>query len=140
MKVVGLNNREYNLDLKKYIVLPSDTKKKSKYHLSARILLNDIFKGYSVYEEVKLPGSRTPNKQSVLFLDFFVPYFNLAVEVHGAQHYEFCRFFHKTKADFLNQVRRDEIKKEWCELNKIHLIELSYKDSEEIWREQIVNR
>ena len=140
MKVVGLNNREYNLDLKKYIVLPSDTKKKSKHHLSARILLNDIFKGYSVYEEVKLPGSRTPNKQSVLFLDFFIPYFSLAVEVHGAQHYEFSKFFHKTKADFFNQIRRDQIKKEWCELNKIRLIELSHKDSEEKWREQIVNR
>ena len=66
MKVLGLNGREYNLDLKKYIVRENDTKKKSKYHLAARELLKEIFSGYTILEEVKLPGSRDPVKKSVL--------------------------------------------------------------------------
>ena len=45
MKVLGLNGREYNLDLKKYIVRENDTKKKSKYHLEARRLLKEMFSG-----------------------------------------------------------------------------------------------
>ena len=43
MKVKGLNNREYHLDLKKYIVRGNDEKKKSKYQNLARNLIKEIF-------------------------------------------------------------------------------------------------
>ena len=43
MKVVGLNGREYNLDLKKYI--KNDRSKSSFYHLRARERIKDIFSG-----------------------------------------------------------------------------------------------
>ena len=67
MKVVGLNGREYNLDLKKY--MNNDRSKVSKYHSKARDLLHQVFHGYSILEEVKLPGSVNPAKKSVLYLD-----------------------------------------------------------------------
>ena len=122
MKVLGLNNKEYNLDLKKYIVRANDTTKKSKYHLLARKLIKETFNGYTILEEVKLPGSRDPSKKSALFLDFLVPGVMMAIEVHGQQHYEYSPFFHKTKAGYLKARARDEDKKEWCELNNINLI------------------
>jgi hypothetical protein len=139
MKVVGLNNKEYILDIKKYIIKNNDTKKKSRYHILARELLNDMFV-YPVLEEVKLPGSRCPSKKSTLFLDFFIPQIDLAVEVHGKQHYEYCKFFHKTKAGFLTSLKRDSIKEEWCEKNEINLIILKYSDTVEDWRKQIDSR
>ena len=137
MKAVGLNGREYNIDLKKYIVKCDDKTVKSKYHIAARELLSDMFSGYTILEEVKLPGSRDPSKKSALFLDFFIPNLQLAVEVHGRQHYEFVKLFHKTKAGFLTSKRRDDIKEQWCELNDIELIVLNYEDKIEDWRKQI---
>ena len=81
MKVVGLNGREYNLDLKKYI--DNDRSKRSFYHLKARELIKDIFRGYTILEEVKLPGSVKPAKKSVLYLDFLIPNVRIGVEVHA---------------------------------------------------------
>lgn len=140
MKVVGLNGREYNINLKKYLVKKNDKTVKSKYHIAARELLAEMFSGYTVLEEVKLPGSRCPSKKSALFLDFFIPTLMLGIEVHGRQHYEFCKFFHKTMAGFLQSNKRDFIKEDWCGLNGIELIVLKYSDSIEDWRNQIDSR
>jgi len=140
MKVLGLNGREYNLNLTKYIVKKDDTTVKSSYHIMARDLLTEMFKGYTILEEVKLPGSRCPSKKSALFLDFLIPNLSLGIEVHGRQHYEFVPFFHKTKAGYLTSVKRDFIKEDWCKLNNINLIVLNYAESLEDWRNQIDSR
>ena len=58
MKVYGLNGKEYNLNLKKYKVYRDDPKKKSKYHIRARKVLSELFSGYNILEEVKLPGAQ----------------------------------------------------------------------------------
>ena len=137
MKVIGLNDREYHLDLKKYIVRADDKTKKSKYHLLARKLIKETFNGHTVLEEVKLPGSRDPSKKSTLFLDFLVPGVMMAIEVHGQQHYEYSPFFHKTKAGFYQSLKRDEIKTEWCKLNNFNLVVLKYSDNIDRWRKQI---
>ena len=137
MKVLGLNNREYHLDLKKYIVRADNEQKKSRFHLLARNLIRETFNAYTILEEVKLPGSRDPSKKATLFLDFFIPGIMMGVEVHGQQHYKFSRFFHKTKAGYYHSLKRDEIKADWCKLNGINLIILKYSDSIETWRNQI---
>lgn len=137
MKVVGLNNKIYIINLRKYIVHGNKVKNQSSYHLEARRLLREYFPGYIVYEEMKLPGSRDPSKKSVLFLDFFIEKEMLGIEVHGRQHYDFIPFFHKTKAGFLQAQTRDLIKQQWCELNNIELIVFKYSDDIETWREQI---
>jgi len=88
-------------------------------------------------EEVKLPGSTELYRKSVLYLDFYIPSIRLAIEVHGQQHYEFCPFFHKSKADFLKSKARDEDKIDWCKLNDITLITLKYSESDDEWRQRI---
>jgi len=134
MKVIGLNGREYNLDLKKY--LSNNRRKVSNYHAQARELIHDLFRGYSILEEVKLPGSRNAAKKSVLFLDFLIPNAKIGVEVQGKQHYEFVPFFHKNKAGFFEARARDITKAEWCDINDISLIKLKY-DEPDNWRNQL---
>jgi hypothetical protein len=140
MKVVGLNGREYNLNLRKYSVYKNDDKKRSKPHLLARKVISETLCGYNVLEEVKLPGSTASHKRSVLYLDFFVPNLMLAVEVHGRQHYEYVPFFHKTKRGFILAQARDEDKTEWCKLNGVEILVLKYSESEDEWRKTLEKR
>ena len=137
MKVVGLNGREYNLNLQKYDVKANDKRKRSKHHVRARKLIKEVYHSYRILEEVKLPGSTSTHKRSVLYIDFFIPNIRKAVEVHGRQHYEYTPFFHKSKADFILAKARDEDKIEWCELNNIEIVTLKYSGSDDEWRKSI---
>ena len=137
MKVIGLNGREYNLNLQKYDVKANDKRKRSKHHIRARKLIKEVYHSYRILEEVKLPGSTSTHKRSVLYLDFFIPNIRKAVEVHGRQHYEYTPFFHKSKADFILAKARDEDKIEWCELNNIEIVTLKYSGSDDEWRKSI---
>lgn len=137
MKVKGINGKEYIWNLTGYDVFNDDKRKRSKYHIKARNLLKEIYNSYRILEEVKLPGSTALNRKSVLYLDFYIPSIMIGIEVHGQQHYEYCEFFHKSKADFLKAKARDEDKIEWCKLNNIELIILKYSESEDEWRQRI---
>lgn len=136
MRVVGLNGSEYSIDLKKY---SNQRPRCSKYHKAAREVLSEKFNGYSVYEEVKLPGSVNPANRSALYLDFFIPNANLGIEVHGEQHFKFVPYFHKSKAGWLYAQMRDRQKISWCELNGIELVVFRFDESKEDWRKQIDN-
>jgi len=137
LKVVGLNGREYNLNLSKYGVRKNDVRKRSKHHIRARKLISETYNSYRILEEVKLPGSTSAHKRSVLYLDFFIPNTRTAFEVHGRQHYEYVQFFHKTKAGFILAKARDEDKMEWCEINNIELIVLKYSGTDDEWIDRI---
>ena len=137
MKAIGFNGKEYVWNLTKYDVYHDDTRKRSKHHLAARKILREIYSSYRILEEVKLPGSTSPNKRSVLYLDFFIPNVRRAFEVHGQQHYEHTPFFHKNKADFIRAKARDEDKIEWCKLNNIELTVLKYSETDDEWKRAI---
>ena len=137
MKVLGLNGREYNLNLSKYDVKANDKRKRSKHHIRSIKIINEVYHSYRVLEEVKLPGSTSSHKKSVLYLAFFLPNIKKAFEVHGRQHYEHIPFFHRTKADFLLAKARDEDKIEWCKLNGIEIITLKYSGDDDEWRSTI---
>tara|TARA_R110000796_G_scaffold88809_6_gene191680 strand:+ start:597 stop:1016 length:420 start_codon:yes stop_codon:yes gene_type:complete len=135
MKVKGLNGRDYTIPLKKY--MGNDRSKVSFYHLQAREIIQDMFSGYSILEEVKLPGTVNPSKRSALFIDFLIPNLKIGVEVHGQQHFKYTPFFHKSKAGFMKARARDRDKSEWCEINHIELAVLRYDSSPEYWRKQL---
>jgi hypothetical protein len=137
LKVQGINGKEYIWNLTKYDIFYDDARKRSKYHLRARNLLKEIYNSYRILEEVKLPGSTSLHRKSVLYLDFYIPSIKKGFEIHGQQHYEYCNFFHKSKADFIKSKARDEDKITWCEINGIELIILKYSESEDEWRKQI---
>lgn len=61
-----------------------------------------------------------------LELDCYNERLKLACEYNGVQHYKFTPFFHKSKADFMNQKYRDNMKREKCKSKGIVLIEVPY--------------
>jgi hypothetical protein len=91
-------------------------------------------------EEVPLPGSHKPSRKSTLFVDFLIPSASLAVEVHGRQHFEFVAHFHGDKRGFRKSKARDKDKVNWLELNSITLVTLNYLETEDEWKERIINR
>ena len=126
MKVRGLDGRTYNMNLKN-----NARKKCSEPHSQARNLLKEEFPCYEILEEIPLPGS------GQLTVDFFLPQLSLMVEVQGRQHDEFVPFFHGSKDKFAKSMKRDNRKKQWCDLNDIELVELLVSETEDEWRDKV---
>lgn len=82
--------------------------------------LNDIefesqksFKGCSYKEELRF--------------DYYLPKYNVLIEIQGKQHYEPVNKFGGIEAFEEGQIR-DKIKQNWCKDNNIKLIYISYRD------------
>lgn len=132
MKTTGLNNKTYTLDLSGQ---ESNSKlNRSSYHLKARNLVKKVYPSLRLVEEVHVPGCPAP-----LYLDFFIPLMKIAIEVQGEQHYRHIQHFHKNKMLWMAAKARDGMKKKWCELNEISLIELPFDEDEAQWEERLRN-
>lgn len=131
MKVRGFDGREYPWPPKGHAVDFDDKRKRSEFHLKARDLLRSMYPTDRILEEVPLPGSNR------LSADFYLPWRNIVVEVHGRQHYEYVPFFHGNKMAFIEGRQRDLKKIEWCNQNNIGVVELPYNETDEQWRERI---
>lgn len=131
MKVLGLDGREYVWNLANYHNKPNINP--SSNHLRCRELLSQLYPTDAILEEVGLPDCS-------LRLDFYLPRLSLAIECQGQQHYEYTSHFHKHRLGFADAKRRDNRKREWCELNRINLIELPYNEDIEEWKKKIITR
>lgn len=107
---------------------------KSSLHIKARELIHSCFPTLQVLEEVTIHTRKT----EILYLDFYLPLIRKCIEVHGEQHYKFNRFFHSTTLGFIRQKKRDQEKKEWCEINSIDYVELPFNLQSE-WESIIKN-
>ena len=132
MKVTGLDGREYSLNLNDKVVYANDTRKRSELHMRCRNILNKLYPLYIVCEEVVIPAT---NGSAI---DFFLPELRLAIECQGEQHYKYIQHFHGTKLGFLNAMKRDRNKKDWCDSNNIRLVELKYDGSDREWSDSIL--
>jgi hypothetical protein len=128
MKVIGLDGREYKMNLSGKQILLNETRPRSEGHLRCRKLLKELYPVSPILEEVKLEGTNS------LRVDFFLPQQMLACELNGVQHYKFVAHFHGNKQGFLKAKKNDKDKKEWMLLNNIRLVELADTDDEECWR------
>ena len=61
----------------------------------------------------------------LLSFDFYLPEYNTVIEYQGIQHYV-QKAFGKTIEEFLEQQKRDQIKRVFCKKNNIQEIEISY--------------
>jgi len=52
----------------------------------------------------------------------------IAIEVQGRQHKEFNKFFHKTRGNYLESIKRDLLKRQWLEKNNFKLIEIEEEE------------
>ena len=140
LKAIGFAGRERNWNLSKCVVSGAQTRPRSKLHILARKLLREQFPYDTILEEVPLVGSHKPSRKSTLYVDFLIPSYSLAVEVHGRQHFEFVAHFHGNRQGFRKSKARDRDKASWLHNNDIELVILSYSGTEDEWRESIINR
>jgi hypothetical protein len=98
------------------------------------MLIKKTYPTMQILEEVTIRTS----KSEVSYLDFYVPLIKTCIEVHGEQHYRFTPFYHANKIAFLKAQKKDNQKKEWCEINSIRFIELPY-DKIDLWEQIITN-
>jgi len=106
---------------KKYLI-DWDAKSKSKIQKSTKDFLKEYWEKYIVFEEFPVAGTK-------MSLDFYNATKKIAIEVQGAQHTKYTPFFHgDNKYNYLSQLRRDQDKLKFCEVNSILLIEIYKKE------------
>jgi len=67
-------------------------------------------------------------KGQTLYFDFYLKELNILIEVQGAQHYEYNKHFHGNREGFVSSKRRDNLKKEYCELERMALVIIPYNE------------
>ena len=127
MQVKDLDGNTYNWQLTGNISHGSRDKK-SALHLKTRQLVHEAYHTLQVLEEVQL----VLRNGEYVYMDFYIPLIKKCIEVHGEQHYKFNRFYHHSMMGFIKHQKRDREKKEWCDINNIQYIELSF-DKENEW-------
>jgi hypothetical protein len=103
------NSRQYLIDWRK--------KTRSKFQDEVKKFLYPYWKNDVVFEELRLVETR-------LTFDFFNANKKIAIEVQGQQHTKFVPFFHGSRAKFLQQLKRDSKKYDFCKINGFNLIEI----------------
>jgi len=118
MKFKTLHGSEKRVaKIKKYII-DWDAPSRSKLQFKTKEFLRDYWKNHVVFEEFPVAGTR-------LSLDFYNASKKIAIEVQGAQHRKYVPHFHgKNKVNYIDQVRRDKQKQDFCKINDIKLIEI----------------
>jgi hypothetical protein len=121
MKFKTLDGKDRVVKNLKNSLVKWDAKSRSKLQQKVKLFLKSYWQGDVVFEEMKVAGTR-------LSLDFYNANKKIAIEVQGEQHFKFVPFFHNTRGSYLKQIKRDVKKIEFCELNKIQLIEIFPND------------
>lgn len=123
MRVTKLNNSNklVNVNSSKYLI-DWENDGNSKLEISFRDSIKQYWKQYLVLFQFRIPGS-------LMKFDFFCLNKRLIVEIDGIQHGEFNKHFHQnSRNNYLNSIKRDLIKEEWCKINNISLLRLNEDD------------
>ena len=109
-----------------------------KSSLGERIIMNYLRSNNIDYIPQKtFEGCKNIN---LLHFDFYLPKYNLCIEYQGEQHYRPVDFSYtptqeskeKAQKKFIENQKRDEIKRFFCKSNGINLLEISYKEIKQI--------
>jgi very-short-patch-repair endonuclease len=131
MQFLTLTNKKRKpKNLQKYLINWSSDSR-SKFQTNVKAFLKKYWLHNIVFEEFPIVGTR-------LSLDFYNANKKIAIEVQGRQHTNYIQFFHQTRANFLHQLKRDENKEKFCELNKIVLVTIYENDllTKELFEDQ----
>jgi len=106
--------------IKRPVIYLINWEKNSRSKLQSKVkdFLKVFWDGDVVFEEFPVVGTR-------LTIDFYNATKNIAIEVQGNQHTKYNKFFHKgNKMNYLDQLKRDDEKLAFCDLNNIKLLEV----------------
>ena len=117
MKFITLYGKEKPLRNPHKYKIKWNGKSRSKFQRTVKTFLYPYWRYDAVFEEFRVLGTQ-------LTLDFYNHTRKIAIEVQGAQHLEFVKHFHKTRANFLRQIRRDDKKMDFCNINNIDFLQI----------------
>ena len=122
MKFKTLHGSSKRVPKIKNYLIDWDKKSKSKLQFGVKQFLKKHWANHVIFEEFPVAGTR-------LTLDFYNASKKIAVEVQGPQHRKYIPFFHAGyRNNYINQLRRDKQKLDFCEINNIKLIEIYESD------------
>jgi len=125
-KLISKNVNKYRIDWKK--------KSRSKIQFEVKQFLHQFWSSHIVYEEFPVYGS-------LMKVDFINATCKIAVEVNGAQHTSFNKFFHQnSRSKYLSSIRRDYEKYEWLMKNEFKLIEIEEGDMKTLSSQFILDK
>ncbi|MBM3453572.1 MAG: hypothetical protein FJX80_00340 [Bacteroidetes bacterium] len=123
MKFKTLNGKERILRNAKKYIINWQSESKSKIQWKVKQFLFPYWKHDVVFEELRIVGSR-------LSLDFYNANKKIAVEVQGRQHQTYNPYFHgSNRQNWLSQLKRDDLKLEFCLTNGVKLVEIYETDT-----------
>ena len=100
--------------------------KESKGEAECRRVLQSLFKRKFASSRPDFLRNPVTGGNFNLELDCYDSLMKLAVEYNGVQHYVYTPYFQKSKAHFLNQKYRDDMKQRICKENGVILITVPY--------------
>ena len=122
MKFKTLNGKERLLRNAKKYIINWEAKSKSNIQWRVKQFLSSYWKYDVVFEEMRVVGTR-------LSLDIYNANKKIAVEVQGKQHQTYNPYFHdNNRSKWVSQLRRDDLKLQFCLTNGIKLVEIYETD------------
>jgi len=121
MKFLDPFGKQRNLKNAKKYLIDWESKSRSKFQNRVKIFLMPYWKNDVVFEEFRIVGTR-------LSIDFYNANRCIAIEVQGDQHIKYVKHFHKNRLKYLDQLKRDQKKLDFCELNDIKMVEIYSTD------------
>jgi hypothetical protein len=121
MRLLNIYGRLERRNVNKYLI-KWDKPSRSKIQFKVKHFLKKYWRSCVVYEEFPVYGSR-------MKVDILNATKKIAIEVNGAQHSKYNKFFHaNSRINYLNSIKRDFKKLEWLESNDYNLIEIDYNE------------
>lgn len=121
MKFKTLSGSTAELKNAKRYLVKWDAESRSKFQFSVKEFLYPYWRTDIVFEEFRIVGTR-------LSFDLYNANKKIAIEVQGAQHTKYVKFFHGNRMKYLEQLKRDDKKMRFCEINEIKLVEIYPND------------
>ncbi len=96
------------------------TKRKCKYIFEPH--------GFKIIENYRPSWLNVELSILPLELDIFIDGLNIAIEIHGEQHFRYVKFFHKTQENFMRALHLDQQKRDACADAGVILYEITNED------------
>lgn len=127
MRLLTVNGKLINKNVRRFLI-DWDKPSRSQLQFAVKQFLRKYWETQICYEEFPVYGTR-------LKVDIINVTKLIAVEIDGEQHNEFNKFFHVTRLNYLNSIKRDFQKQEWLEKNNFRVINIVTKDIPLLCRE-----